>query len=53
MTVPCEYDVSKLPAATASSGMCLHREITIVGSRVTCQDCIRMFIGWVNAVNVF
>ena len=47
LTASCGQDASDssgLRCALCKS--CLHLEVTIEGSRATCEDCGKTFIGW-------
>ena len=47
LMAPCGHEVSdRSGRRCAHCRKCLHRDIAIEGSRATCHDCKRTFIGW-------
>jgi len=46
-TIHCEHEVPDSSVRRCVlCKKCLHRDIAIEGSRATCRDCNRTFIGW-------
>ena len=47
LMAPCGHEVSdRSGRRCAHCRKCLHRDVAIEGSRATCRDCKRTFIGW-------